>query len=448
MYLPTEQKLELWIDRLMETLTQTKLLCRDPALFVQFLDAASAIYIKPDMTDYSICLSFEPGCSVAIIKKDSEIVDTVPLHLQLLVINLPSDPNILNYLNFGFAPLVTTAQSKKKLAELNLLLQPALMQIPRVKLEIHPEISKCCELAAAQNIKPNLDLIGPLANDQSFLNTIQGHVNLWIKEIQKVTLLSTDITGSAKQEVEFWINMESSLLHIDSLLKSNPINLVLDILRNAKRFHATVSFLADTGINEALDKVSKYNQLMKDFPIHVLLSTSELDKIPDALLLIFNHLNKKLRISPYPISRALGLVEAISRDLNALLLNLTRHTKLLVIDYQSFERLINNFNLIFKAWDEQAKEFVSVAREVTRKRSDRFVPIKIHAVHCLLQERIQFVSHFRSLHEKLVFTLHQTLKQKSAMLGIDGESALLQVENSLALIKEIDLFDVSQGFVL
>ena len=112
------------------------------------------------------------------------------------------------------------------------------------------------------------------------------------------------------------------------------------------------------------------------------------------------------------------------------------------------ERLINNFYLIFKAWDEQSKEFVSVAREVTRKRSDRFVPIKIHAVHCLLQERIQFVSNFRSLHEKLVFTLHQTLKQKSAMLGIDGESALLQVENSLALIKEIDLFDVSQGFVL
>ena len=57
--------------------------------------------------------------------------------------------------------------------------------------------------------------------------------------------------------------------------------------------------------------VHKYNQLMEDFPLNDLLSSTDLNKVHESLTLIFSHLNRKLRVSPYPIRRALSLVEAI-----------------------------------------------------------------------------------------------------------------------------------------
>lgn len=73
--------------------------------------------------------------------------------------------------------------------------------------------------------------------------------------------------------------------------------MTLDILKHAKRFHATVSFIADTGLKEGMELVHKYNQLMKDFPLNELLSATDLDKIRESLHMIFGHLNKKLKLS-------------------------------------------------------------------------------------------------------------------------------------------------------
>src|ERR1700733_14691712 len=86
------------------------------------------------------------------------------------------------------------------------------------------------------------------------------------------------------------------------------------MLRITVRFpplHSLTSVDAD-----GLCAVHKYNQLMKDFPLNELLSATDLDKIQESLILIFGHISRKLRLSPYPIRRALPLVEAISRDFN------------------------------------------------------------------------------------------------------------------------------------
>lgn len=61
-------------------------------------------------------------------------------------------------------------------------------------------------------------------------------------------------TGSATQEINFWISMESALRGIEDQLKSDGVQLTLEVLKNAKRFMATVSFIADTGLKEANDK--------------------------------------------------------------------------------------------------------------------------------------------------------------------------------------------------
>jgi hypothetical protein len=84
----------------------------------------------------------------------------------------------------------------------------------------------------------------------------------------------------------------------------------------------------------------KYNQLMKDFPLNELLSATDLDKIQESLLLIFGHINHKLKLSPYPICGALPLVEAISRDFNDQLLRVLTSHQLPYTPYETFDRLL------------------------------------------------------------------------------------------------------------
>lgn len=206
--------------------------------------------------------------------------------------------------------LTAVSFAKKKLAELELSLTQLQenLTIPKVNLRIHPDITRVVLAAETLNRKVKVEDLGPLLEDPSFLNKIQSDVNSWIKEIQKVTHLERDVNqGSSAHEIDFWIQMEGSLAHIENELKSPQVLLSLDALKYAKRFHATTSFIADTGIKEATEKVVRYNQLMKEFPIHELLSSTDLAKINESIELIFTHINKKLRLAPYPIARALLL---------------------------------------------------------------------------------------------------------------------------------------------
>ena len=48
--------------------------------------------------------------------------------------------------------------------------------------------------------------------------------------------------------------MESALEKIEEQLRGDGVMLTLDVLKHAKRFLATVSFLADTGLKDASDR--------------------------------------------------------------------------------------------------------------------------------------------------------------------------------------------------
>ena len=147
--------------------------------------------------------------------------------------------------------------TKKKFAELELSLLHLQqnVEIPETNLIIHPVIQRAVEQAQSSGTRPNINHIPPkLLNDSSFLNTLHAHVNQWIKSIQAVTKLSRDVSsGTASQEINFWLSLERALEGIEAQLRSEEVNMVMDCLRNAKRFHATVSFIADTGLKEATD---------------------------------------------------------------------------------------------------------------------------------------------------------------------------------------------------
>ncbi|GBC42059.2 dynein heavy chain [Rhizophagus irregularis DAOM 181602=DAOM 197198] len=324
---------------------------------------------------------------------------------------------------------------KKKITELelSLLLSQQNVEIPEISLNIHPVVQKTVEECREKGKRVTVDMIEnqALLTDSTFLNKLQADVNGWIKEIKKVTKLSRDpASGTAIQEINFWLSMEKALEGIDEQLKGDHIELTLGILRHAKRYHTTVSFIADTGLKESKEKVNKYNQLMKDFPLDELLSAPDVNKIKESLDIIFTHL-KKLRLSTYPIKKALVLVEAISRDLNDQLLRVLGNRGLMYMEYEDFEKIMSGAEDVFKTWDENIKEFKDIARDVTRKRSDKFIPIKISPAHDKLQERVAFVRNFRKQHEQLHPTIVKVI------------NSMEEVKLAYESVKDIDVLDVS-----
>ncbi|PWN18755.1 cytoplasmic dynein heavy chain 1 [Microstroma glucosiphilum] len=349
--------------------------------------------------------------------------------------------------------------AKRKFAELELSLLHLQqnVEIPEIHLSVHPIIRATVERCQAAGRKVVPEEVQPqtLLSDSSFLNKLQSDVNAWVKEVQTVTKLDRDVaSGTTSQEINFWLSMERAQESIDIQLRSDSINLTLGILRNAKRFHATVSFLADTGLKDCTEKVNNYNLLMKDFPLNDLLSATDLSKARDAVLSIFSHLNKKLRISPYPVKRALPLVEAISRDLNETLLKVLSSQRLMYQEFPTFCDITASVNEVFLAWDDSMKEFVNIAREVTRKRQEKFIPIKVNPEHVKLRDRLAYVGAFRQTHEQL-----RAMVSSGKGLGVDANTSgdkqgALQSQAGIEMseeiraayesVKVIDVLDVTQ----
>ncbi|KAJ2820416.1 dynein heavy chain, partial [Coemansia erecta] len=338
--------------------------------------------------------------------------------------------------------------ARKKLAELELSLLHLQqnVDIPETVLNIHPVIARTVGECRQRKQRATVDAVDPeLLSDSGFLNQLQGDVNGWIKEIQKVTKLDRDpASGTTSQEINFWLSMERALERIEEQLQSEEIVLTMDVLKAAKRFHATVSFRTDTGLKEAAERVTRFNVLMKDFPANELLSATDIGRISFAIEQIFAHINKKLKLTAYPVRRALPLVEAISRDFNDQLVKVLSNVRLMHMDYADFDRLFRETQGAFEAWESHVKEFANLARDITRKRSEKFIPIKIRAAHAALQERLNFVHQFREQHEQLQQTIVRVMGSSVGEPEDSGEvSAIGEIRLAYDVVKLVDILDVT-----
>ncbi|ORY65054.1 dynein heavy chain, N-terminal region 1-domain-containing protein [Pseudomassariella vexata] len=353
--------------------------------------------------------------------------------------------------------------TKKRMTELELSLLHLQqnVEIPELSLPFHPVVQEALDNATARSVKPTTDLISSkLLSDSTFMNNLQSNVNSWIKAIQAVTKLTKDpVTRTATQEINFWLSMESALEGIEAQLRSEGVALTLEILKHAKRFQATVSFTADTGLKEAMELVQKHNQLMRDLPLDELLSATSLPKVNDSVIQIFAHINKKMRFSNYPIKRTLDLVEAISADLKDVMHRLLPGSELVDLEYEDFKNLMEKADDIFKGWELQAKEFTNIARETMRRRQEKFIPIKVNPKHSELQARLKYIDTFRDNHEQLQRTIAIVLRPKATASGLNAEpttngaslveemgdvDAIEEVKQAWDALKNVDLLDVSE----
>lgn len=465
---------------------------------VDFLVAAPPKYVFTLSSE--IAISSTTVASVAFIKRPVPIDPSLPIFSQIQVINFPGLPSInsapvqpgpsgspfeslYSLVHLGVGPYFeaytrgqdaangvkgrtdTEAKTgvpgtKKKIAELSrsLLHLQQNIEIPVLNLPLHEIVQAALDEAESRGEKPSVEFVPAVALENStVINSIQNNVNGWIKSIQAITKISRDAdNGSAAQEIDFWLSMETALEGIESHLRSDGVQLTMDILRHAKRYQATLSFTADTGLKEATDTVQKYNQLMRDFPLEELLSATSLQKVQEALNLIFSHLNKKLRICTYPIKRALALVEAISGDLDEQVHSLLHGRTIMHLDYKEFSSLMRAANAVWRTWDDNLKEFMNVARDVIRRRNEKFIPIKVASRHTQTQERLKYINTFRINHEQLQKTIINVFGPKTTQgaAGSGTEGAIIveemgdmdaveEVQQAYAALKGVDVLDVS-----
>lgn len=263
------------------------------------------------------------------------------------------------------------------------------IDIPEINLVIHPTVLQIVKRSSEENRKPRLDDFADKVEDANFLNQLQSGVSRWIKEIKKVTKLDRDpSTGTALQEISFWLNLERALNRILEKRESSEVTLTLEILRYGKRFIATVSFDSDTGLKEALETAKDYNQLMKDFPLNDLIKATELNSVIMAIQNIFNHL-KKIRNTKYPINRALKLIYAISKDLTSQLLKILSTQRLMLISFDDFEKTMKACFAVFTVWDDEYEKLQGILRDLAKRKRDDFKLVwKITPSHKELRDRL------------------------------------------------------------
>lgn len=365
---------------------------------------------------------------------------------------------------------------EKKLAEVEMgfLHLQQNIDIPDITLPINPIILQTMKRCQEEEDRlATVNDFGDKVDDSSFLNQLQNGVNRWIREIQRVTKFERDpSSGTALQEISFWIYLERALLRIQEKRESPEVKLTLDILKKGKRFHATVSFDADTQLKEALAKVNDYNPLMKDFPLNELLSATDLDKLSSALTDIFNHL-RKIRNTKYPLERALKLMEAISRDLTAQLLKVLGTRRLMHIPFNEFERVIQACTKVFTTWENEYDKLQALFRDMLKKQREGRPKLtwRVNLAHKKLQNRMENMKSFRQQHEQLrkvitvvlapcsagprdrvddsflsnSSTMNNTLETTgSNSLEFADDAMIKEVDSAYEFVKEIDACDISK----
>uniref|UniRef100_A0A8C5Q446 AAA+ ATPase domain-containing protein n=1 Tax=Leptobrachium leishanense TaxID=445787 RepID=A0A8C5Q446_9ANUR len=425
---------------------------------------------------------------MAFIKRTPVIDADKPISSQLRVLTLSEDSpyeTLHSFISNAVAPFFKSyiresgkadrdgdkmaPSVEKKIAELEmgLLHLQQNIEIPEISLLIHPNITNVAKQCYERGEKPKVTDFGDKVEDPTFLNQLQSGVNRWIREIQKVTKLDRDpASGTALQEISFWLNLERALYRIQEKRESPEVLLTLDILKHGKRFHATVSFDTDTGLKQALETVNDYNPLMKDFPLNDLLSATELDKIRQALVAIFTHL-RKIRNTKYPIQRALRLVEAISRDLSSQLLKVLGTRKLMHVAYEEFEKVMVACFEVFQTWDDEYEKLQVLLRDIVkRKREENLKMVwRINPAHRKLQSRLDQMRKFRRQHEQLRAVIvrvlrpqvtavaqqnqgevpePQDLKVTEVLFDAADANAIEEVNLAYENVKEVDGLDVSK----
>uniref|UniRef100_K3WUC5 Dynein heavy chain, cytoplasmic n=1 Tax=Globisporangium ultimum (strain ATCC 200006 / CBS 805.95 / DAOM BR144) TaxID=431595 RepID=K3WUC5_GLOUD len=363
--------------------------------------------------------------------------------------------NELANMNEGARGLPAIKRKMKEL-ELALLQYQQNIEIPEVNLVFHPIIQRAANLVREKGVLIDIEALGleDKVNDVGFLNDIQGGVNKWIREIQKVTrLISEPLPGTAMQEINFWCDLNRALLGAQEKLNSPEVEITLVVLKRAKRYLATVTFSADHGLGPAIQRVASVMTLMKDFPMNSILSATDITQLNHGVTQVFTHL-KKIRVADeYKLSRLLHLVEIMSSDLTQQVISVLRAYSLIQVPFEVFEQLIVSCKELFSNWHRQVGTLYDLTKELSKRRGSMNTdkpPLlsELQMEHTAIEERLLELYEFREQHEKLRQVIERVLGSSSAITAGDvrvevTDDALTEINAAYMQLSSLDPLDVS-----
>ncbi|KAI9911312.1 hypothetical protein PsorP6_009030 [Peronosclerospora sorghi] len=349
---------------------------------------------------------------------------------------------------------------RMKELELALLQYQQNIEISEVNLVFHPVIQQAADLVREKGLPIDIEALGlqEKVDDVVFVNTIQGGVSKWIKEIQKVTrLVNEPLPGTIMQEINFWCDLNRALLAVQEKLESPEVEITLAVLQRAKRYLATVTFSADHGLGAALQHVSSVMTLMKDFPMNSILSATDINQLNEGVTLVFNHL-KKIRVADsYNLSRLLHLLEVMSSDLTQQLVSLLRAYSLIQVPFNQFEHLIASCKKLFTNWHRQVAALYDLTKDLYKRRGGSINTEKLLLLselqmeHVAIEDRLLELYEFREQHEKLRDVIQRVLGDSNSF-GLDDlresdstNNALTEINSAYSQLNSLDPLDVSDA---
>ncbi|KAI3404296.2 DYN1 [Candida oxycetoniae] len=377
---------------------------------------------------------------VLMIIKPAQISADIPFLTQLNIINLPLHINsetLRVAINFGLLPyydIVSDESSsnlttRKKFNELSSCLQQANAEITVSDLLLTTP-SKIKDILAQ---KTSIDQV---LEDTSFLNELTNTTNNWVKQIQAVTHLSHDPTDgeSMADEVRFWGQMESALSLLNKQITSSEIQTSMEVLSRARRFHVTLSFENDTGINEMTKKTQQLNAFLRDLPINEMLGINNdpgFENFQRSVSHLFSHLKQKLGL--LPLDRARRTVEVLLKEVVYKLQELMSKENLMSLPFQELLHCIDKSHEILNNIEANLKFMSNILRELSRKTKDKHktTTTTINQSNLdSLRNKLASLTKFRKNHQDLLKNIEITFSGEEAS---DNAAKLIEAYNTNVL---------------
>ena len=311
------------------------------------------------------------------------------------------------------------------------------------------------DLNSTNNISWQALGLAHVLSDDEALNRLQSGVSRWITQSRELTVLPkstpfpmiAEETNADLEEIVFWGQLHQELQGIQRQLTSPGVEVTLALLREAKRFVATLALENNTGLEQAVSHSQDVEHFLKSYPVVEFQAAREFEKISLTANAIFDHLPEVRQSRYYSLERSAQLLEATTLTLRRSIESILQeqYSNFLFMDYKEYEMKVRYPTQdIFVQFEDRWEQFKEFFLDQGRRRkiaspAKLLENITLH--HQPLANRLDQIHEFRANHERLREVVHQVLQD-----GEEEQGAIQTVESAPRIVfSSLNILDLSTG---